>query len=363
MIDNLANENKLIRLLKFLRFFLFPISIIYAIVILFKNFAYKFGCFKPYLIPKKAIVVGNLTMGGTGKSPMVSFLTENLKAEFKINILSRGYGRKTKGYFLLKESNNSENVGDEPLMYKKKYKNEIEVAVCESRTEGIKRLLKDQTQDLFILDDAFQHRKVKAGFSILLSDYSYPFYDDFILPVGNLREFKSATSRAKILVYTKCPPSLTQNEKKVMIKKSGMKSNFIYFSEIDYKNLIPFNKQNFQLKNTEENEIKNVLLVTGIANPKPLENYLALNYNVTVIKFSDHHNYNLNDIANIHKKFDIFAREKKAIITTEKDFVRISCPEFSDSISEYPWFYQEITIKIDREEEFLKQINNYVRTI
>ena len=302
-------------------------------------------------------------MGGTGKSPMVSFLTENLKFEFKINILSRGYGRKTKGYFLLNELDKSEFVGDEPLMYKKKFKNDVEVAVCESRKEGIIKLLKQNKQDVFILDDAFQHRKVKAGFSILLSDYSYPFYDDFIIPVGNLREFKSATKRATVLVYTKCPSNLNQTEKKGMIEKSGMNSNFIYFSEIDYKNLIPFNQQNFQLKNTEKNEIKNILLVTGIANPKPLENYLALNYNVTVINFSDHHNYNLNDIANIHKKFDIFAKEKKAIVTTEKDFVRISSPEFSDSISKYPWFYQEITIKIDREEEFLKQIKEYVRTV
>lgn len=342
--------------MKYLRFLLVPISIVYAIIIACKNLCYQLGIFEAYQIPKKSIVVGNLSMGGTGKSPMVSYLVEKFKDKFKINTLSRGYGRKTKGFILLNESDEAEQVGDEPLMYKKKFKNEIEVAVCEARKEGIERLLNLNNPDLFILDDAFQHRKVKAGFSILLSDYSALYCDDFILPVGNLREFKSGVIRADTVVVTKCPENLTVKQKEKIASELDLDGQKLYFSSIGYDKLRPFKKHT-------ESVIENILLVSGIANPTPLIDYLAKSYTVSVMKFPDHHNYNMEDIANIHKKFDTFAHDKKAIVTTEKDFVRLSSKDLSKLTCNYPWYYQPITIKIDQEEEFLKQIKTYVRKV
>jgi tetraacyldisaccharide 4'-kinase len=340
--------------LKILRFLLFPLAIVYSLVIATKNLLYKYGFKKAFIIPKKSIVVGNLSMGGTGKSPLVAYLTQNLKNDFKINILSRGYGRKTKGFILLNEKSVSQQVGDEPLMYKNKFKNEVEIAVSESRKNGIIELLKINNPDLFILDDAFQHRKVKAGLNILLSDYNSPFFNDYILPMGNLREFCSGKNRADILIFTKCPKELTEYQKNEYIQKSNFHN--VYFSSINYGEIISFFNHSFD-------NVENVLLVTGIANSKPLEEHLSSKFNVTTLNFKDHHNFNANDIITIHKKFDIFANDKKRIITTEKDFIRLFFSSNQKLLVNYPWFYQTITFEIDREDEFLKQINKYVRTI
>lgn len=295
-------------------------------------------------------------MGGTGKSPMVSFLIEHLKDEFRVNTLSRGYGRKTKGFVLLNEQNEVDLVGDEPLMYKKKFKDEIQVAVCEDRKTGIEGLLKLNDPDVFVLDDAFQHRKVQAGLSILLTDYSALYSDDFILPVGNLREFKSGVNRAEVVVVTKCPLDLSEQLKKNIREKLRLNKQELYFSNIQYGELKSFTEN-------KETQIENVLLVTGIANPKPLEEFLSKGYNVSVLKFPDHHNYNVDDIDRIHKKFDIFASDKKVIVTTEKDFVRFSSTEILRLTENYPWYYQPITIKLDQEEEFIKRIKTYVRKV
>jgi tetraacyldisaccharide 4'-kinase len=342
--------------LKYLRFLLFPISMIYAIIIAIKNLCYRLGFFKAYEIPKKSIVVGNLSMGGTGKSPMVSLLINKLRGEHKITILSRGYGRKSKGFILLNDFDLAQRVGDEPLMYKKKFKDDIQVAVCENRKEGIEKLLKIDQQELFILDDAFQHRKVKAGFSILLTDYSALYCHDFILPVGNLREFKSGVDRANVVVVSKCPEKLSEEQKNKIASELDLIRPKLFFSSIKYDSLQAFGEK-------QEKLIENVLLVSGIANPRPLADYLSKSYNVSVVNFMDHHNYNIDDIANIHKKFDTFALDKKAIITTEKDFVRLSSNELSKLTCNYPWYYQPITFEIDQEEEFLKLIKTYVRKV
>ena len=179
--------------------------------------------------------------------------------------------------------------------------------------------------------------------------------------MGNLREFRSAKKRANCIVVSKCPDNLSENTKSEFCSKIGIEKSNIFFSSINYSKLQAFSKI---IENEWDNlKIENILLVTGIANPKPLEEYLEMNYNVSVLKFKDHHNFNAQDIDTIHKKFDIFAKDKKAIVCTEKDYVRFSSSELQIKINNYPWYYQPITIQIDREEEFLKQIKEYVRTI
>lgn len=342
--------------MQYLRFFFFPFAAVYRLITGFRNFLYDRGIFKSYHIPMKSICIGNLSLGGTGKSPLVAFLTAKLTAEFRIQILSRGYGRKTSGFFLLNAQSDHEQVGDEPMMYYQKFQPEIDVAVCESRTEGVKQLMKHRKGDLLLLDDAFQHRKVKAGFSILVSDFSKPFYNDFIVPVGRLREGRNGKKRADLLLISKCPEHITSDQKQEIIQKTGFQIDRVFFSSIAYTGLHSFSR-------TKEPNIKNVLLVTGIANPKPLIDYLSGTYRVEVVVFKDHHNYNQADIVNIHKKFDTFATDNKAIITSEKDFVRLVAPKFSSLIAEKPWYYQEISIRLDREEAFLEKIKEYVRKI
>ncbi|MFN5416366.1 MAG: tetraacyldisaccharide 4'-kinase [Flavobacteriia bacterium] len=342
--------------MRLLRFLLFPIGCVFFLISKTRNYLYDSGIWKSFEIPIKSICVGNLSLGGTGKSPLVAYLIENLKDENQIQILSRGYGRKTQGFLEVELSSQSSQVGDEPLMYKKRFGDEIHVSVCESRKEGIETILKKRNPNLLILDDAFQHRKVKAGFSIVVSDYSKLFYKDFIFPIGNLRESKTGLKRSDLVLISKCPENLNESQKREVLKNINCDTENVFFSSIKYSELKSFSQ-------TKTAEIKNVLLVTGIANPTPLKTYLEANYRVELMQFKDHHQFSLADIEKIHKKFDIFADDKKAIVTSEKDYMRLVAPEFSVFISEKPWLYQAISIQVDRENEFLNKIKKYVRTI
>ncbi|MES2589346.1 MAG: tetraacyldisaccharide 4'-kinase [Bacteroidota bacterium] len=344
----------------FLRYLLFPISGIYWIITFLRNYLYNIGIFKSYKIPVKAICIGNLSLGGTGKSPMTAYLVDQFISEKKIQILSRGYGRKTKGYIHLDENSTADLVGDEPLMYFKrfsvKHQTDFGVNVCESRETGIKNILSAYKPDLILLDDAFQHRKVQAGFSILLTDYSKLFSDDFILPVGTLREAKSGKNRADVIIVTKSPENLSDSEKKAIKEKLKFKEENIFFSSIKYTDLV-------SISETKSEEIENVILVTGIANPKPLEEFLKKKYNVETMRFSDHHNFSVEDVLKINKKFDTFASENKIIVTSEKDYMRLVAPQFSGLTSEKPWYFQQISIQIDQEINFLEKIKTYVNKI
>ena len=294
-------------------------------------------------------------MGGTGKSPLVALLADQFKDKVKIHILSRGYGRKTSGYIRLNETSSASEVGDEPLMYAKKFNATVGVSVCESRTAGVKEIIETSETDLIILDDAYQHRKVTAGFSILLTDFSSPFFKDYVLPVGNLREPRSGIKRADLILVTKVPHQLEQKEKDKFSKKINFEKNAVFFSSIQYGELRSFSTQ-------KVDSIENVLLVTGIANPEPLKSFLKESYKVEEIRFKDHHQFSLKDLETIHKKFDIFATDKKIIVTTEKDYVRLISGELSAFISQKPWYYQEITVRIDRQNEFLNRIDEYIGT-
>jgi len=254
-------------------------------------------------------------MGGTGKTPHVDFLTHLFLTEGKqIAILSRGYGRHTKGYIEVTEKLNSTDVGDEPLSYKLKYGNQIKVFVCESRENGVKQILEQYPKtDLIILDDAFQHRKVKASTNILLTDYKKLFSKDFVVPAGNLREFRSGKKRGDIIVVTKCPVNISEAEKVNIIQSLGVDRTNVLFTSIKYGNLVGFKQQEF-------NSSKNALVVTGIASPQPLIKHLEKSFNIEHLKYNDHHAFSPKDIEEISRKFNTFAQEDKIIITTEKDF-------------------------------------------
>lgn len=337
-----------------MRLILFPFGILYGCVTAFRNWLFDRGLKESYIIPGKSICIGNLSVGGTGKTPHVAYLTQLLQSEFSIQILSRGYGRTSRGFLEVHPNSNAQDVGDEPLFYATHFP-KVRVAVCESRKVGIENLRSIEIPDVLLLDDAFQHRAVKAGMNILLTQFDHPYFSDFMLPAGNLREWKSGKSRADIVIVTKCPSTLSTETKESYMKRLKFDPKSVYFSSIVYGEMIPFH--------TNESSIKSVLLVTGIANPAHLKTHLEKNYAVEMMQFPDHHDFTLEDIQKIHKKFDTFASKNKVIVTTEKDFMRLKKNEFNTLIQQKPWFYQSISVQIDRESEFNERIQNYVRTV
>lgn len=342
--------------MKNFRLLLLPFGFLYGVITAIRNLLFNLKIKEVYEIPVKSICVGNLSVGGTGKTPHVAYIAELLNYDNQIQILSRGYGRNTKGYFLLDDNSTAENVGDEPLFYHKQFKNE-DVAVCESRKEGIENLLKLKENQVIILDDAFQHRAVKAGLNILITDFNHPYFSDWMMPAGNLREWISGRKRADIVIVSKCHSNLNTETKTLYTQKLKFNPNSIYFSTIQYGVLLSFDSK------SALSHAKKLLLVTGIANPFPLLDHLKENYEVELMQFPDHHAFSMDDIHKIHKKFDTFASENKAIVTTEKDFMRLQSQNFKSVIDQKPWFYQKITVKLDRELEFKTEINNYVRAI
>lgn len=304
------------------------------------------------------ISVGNLSVGGTGKTPHVEFLLSVLSGEFKTAALSRGYGRQSKGFVKVKANSDVTEVGDEALNYAQKFEGKIDVAVCEKRVEGAQQLLKENPSiEVIVLDDAYQHRYIHRDCNILLTEYDKPFFEDYVLPAGRLREFRSGKNRADIVIVTKSPSVMQEVRKKRVNNKLKMKSRVpIFYSTIVYGKL-------HHLKTKAETEAPNeILLVTGIGNPQPLIEYLELNSKVTHLKFGDHHDYTINDIEKIHKLFDNFASAEKIIVTTEKDAVRLMNSEMKNKIQSYPWFYQAMTVKIDNEKKLLKKIYSYVKS-
>ncbi len=337
------------------RLLFLPLGWIYGSITFVRNKLFDWGVLASYKIPVKSIVIGNLSVGGTGKSPHIIYLIDLLTSQKSISIVSRGYGRKTKGLLTVEKNSEAIDVGDEPLMFKKRLKDSATVLVSEIREIGVKKAIELNPDGLILLDDAFQHRKVKAGFSIVLTDYNRPFYSDFMLPAGDLREWKMGKNRADCIVVTKCPEELSEKEQQAIQQRINFKNEHVYFSKMIYGELVPFGRV--------QNTIENVILVTGIANPKPLEEWLNRYYNVEMVRFPDHHNFSMKDIQEIHQKFDSFVNENAVIITTEKDFVRLQSLLNEKDKQHYPWYYQTMKVKIENEEKFKAIINEYVDTI
>jgi tetraacyldisaccharide 4'-kinase len=309
-----------------------------------------------YEIPSKSICVGNLSTGGTGKTPHVAFIANYFQDQVETSILSRGYGRDTKGFILVSNISTANEVGDEPLFYQTIFNQKVHVAVCEKRKVGIEKLNQlFPSNNLILLDDAFQHRAVKAGMNILLTDFNALYSNDCMLPTGNLREWKSGRKRANYVIVTKCPEKLSESEKKSIAVQLKFPLEQVYFSHVKYADLKSFG--------IEQTSPQQVLLVTGIANPNPLLVHLKKSFEVHHINFNDHHAFSLKDIEEIHRKFDTFANNNSIIVTTEKDFMRLKDVATVWKINEYPWYYQPITVEIDREDKFKTIINQYVNTI
>jgi tetraacyldisaccharide 4'-kinase len=320
---------------------LFPFSILYGWITSIRNFLFDKGIFKSYSFDIPIIAVGNLSVGGTGKTPQIEYLIRLLSPNYKIAILSRGYKRKSKGFVLADPTSNAEILGDEPFQIYQKFPNTI-VAVDADRKNGIENLLVlNEKPDVILLDDAFQHRKVKAGFYILLTGYDDLFYSDFILPAGNLRESRSGAKRANVIIITKCPKDISKIAQQNIKNKIGLEIP-IYFSFIDYDDKV---YSEFESKKVSEIIPVDKLLLAGIAKPEPFFNYLQAKKEERLV-YPDHHNFSGNDLKEIKKKANY-----RLIITTEKDYVRLKNQEFkalfylpikSSFLSETNYFDAEI---------------------
>ena len=341
---------------------LLPFAVLYGLIVYVRNKMFDFKILKSKSFAIPVISVGNLSVGGTGKTPHIEYLINLLRKDFNISTLSRGYGRKTKGFLLVDENATSETAGDEPLQYRKKYP-EICVALDEKRKRGIAKILeKNPETNVVLLDDAFQHRYVKAGLSILLTDYYKPFSHDYILPSGTLRESRSGMKRADIIVVTKCPRVISPITCKSMEEDMKIKhGQHVYYSYIDYGNLIPMNP--FAEKIATE-KFSTILMFAGIANPYPLEDQLkSIADTVETIKFRDHYQYQPKDMLKIKEMFESIFSKNKIIVTTEKDAMRINGTPLMNFFVNLPLFYLPIEVKFHKKDKdkFEKQIINYVR--
>ncbi len=308
-------------LVNFLRKILYPFSLLYGLITTVRNYLYNKNIFKSTQFKTPTIVVGNLSVGGTGKTPQVEYLIRLLQKNYRIAVLSRGYKRKGKGFILADENANAELIGDEPYQYYQKFPSLI-VSVDADRRNGIQQLkqLKDPPE-IILLDDAFQHRKVEGGFNILLTSYKNLYVDDAMLPTGNLREKVSGADRAQIIIVTKCPMNLSEElQLKITKRLNPTTHQTVFFTSIDYENELKGNKA-INISDLKETE---VLLVTGIANPNPLMAYLkSQNIRVNHLEYPDHHHYKKRDITEINSVFNSLQSNNKIVLTTEKDYVRI----------------------------------------
>nr|WP_297306167.1 tetraacyldisaccharide 4'-kinase [uncultured Flavobacterium sp.] len=334
--------------MKRLRKILFPFSLIYGCIAAIRNFMFDFGWKKQTEFDLPVICVGNLSVGGTGKTPQIEYLIRLLSQDFKTVTLSRGYKRKTAGFYLADASTKMEDIGDEPFQYFSKFKN-IHVAVDAKRVNGVSQILKElPNTEVILLDDAFQHRFIKAGFYILLTKYDELYCNDLVLPAGNLREFKSGAKRADVVIVTKCPADLSLDEQNKIRKKLNLKANQeVYFTTIGYHKEITNTTEVFELNNVDDDSF---IAIAGIAKPEYFYKHLKVEKN-KILTFPDHHHFSENDIDLILKKAD-----GGKIITTEKDFMRLQGKLPNEQL-----FYLPIETQfLNNAESFNKKIKKYV---
>ena len=304
------------------------------------------------------ICIGNLAVGGTGKTPMTEYLVRLLKDRYITATVSRGYKRKTKGYAIAGKNTTALDIGDEPMQIHQKFP-DITVAVGEERLVAIPHLLQDRPEtDVIILDDAFQHRSIGAGLNILLTEYKNLYTRDLMIPSGDLRDTKSSAGRANIIIVTKCSGSITSEEKNEIITElkpnPGQK---IFFTKLEYAKP----RHLFSGKETELNATQDVLLVSGIANPKALKELLTTKVrSYDMLKYNDHHIFSTDDLKDIKKQYGPLAIENKLILTTEKDGVRLE--KFGSELSEYPIYVLPVQhhFLFDQGNEFNEEVISYV---
>ena len=338
--------------MNFLRKIAFPLAVLYGIITSIRNFLFDKNFFKSTKFKTPTIVVGNLSVGGTGKTPQIEYLIRLLQSNYKVAVLSRGYKRKSTGFILADENSNAALIGDEPYQYYKKFKN-ILVCVDANRTNAINKLEKlENPPEVILLDDAFQHRKVVGGFNILMTDFSNLYVNDTMLPTGNLRENKSGAKRAQVIIVTKCPRSLSKKEQiEITEKINPSKNQSVFFTAIDYNTTL----KGFATIELKELQNFEVILITGIANPKPLTRFLKDNsINFEHLNYPDHYNFKSEDISKINQKLDSLKSKNKLVLTTEKDYVRIF-----EKVKKLHYISIN-TIFINHTNDFEKKIINYV---
>ena len=346
--------------LRSFRILLFPFSLLYGLIIILRNWLYNKKILRTASFNLPIICVGNLVMGGTGKSPMVEYLLELLHDKFLIATLSRGYKRKTKGYALANEATTALDIGDEPMQFHLKFP-QVPVAVGEERVVAIAQLLQDKPEtQAIILDDAFQHRAIKAGLNILLTECNNLFTQDFFFPTGDLRDQKNSAKRAEIIVVTKCANNMRADEKEKIISQiNASEMQQVFFTAMRYQT--PYHIITKTRKPLSLND--EILLVYGIANPLPLKEYVSeCTAAYEEMSYSDHYNFSIDDLKDISKKFDKIKTANKSIITTEKDAVRLV--KFQDQLKNLPLYVLPVRHKFlfNEEEKFNNIIVDFIRT-
>lgn len=346
---------------RFPQIFLYPFSLVYGLIMQVRNLMFDLKILPSEKFPLPVISVGNLSYGGTGKTPHVEYLLRLLLPQFKSATLSRGYGRKGNDFRLAEKGSTVIDIGDEPMQFFRKFEH-VRVAVDGKRRRGIKRLLnRFPLLDAILLDDAFQHRYVKPGLSILLTDYHRLYSEDFVLPSGTLREFRSNARRADIIVVTKTPRIFSPiTRRRILEGLSPAKHQRVYFSYINYLPPLPCPGSSMTFL---PQKITNIFLFTGIANDYPLKEHLERHCSEIIVrKFPDHHDYAIRDIEDIIKGFNNLPTQKKILVTTEKDLMRLNKPEFNTKLKDLPLFYIPIEIEFHGQDKamFDQEILNYV---
>nr|MBP6316228.1 tetraacyldisaccharide 4'-kinase [Chitinophagaceae bacterium] len=345
--------------LSFLKYLILPFALLYGFIVFLRNKLYDWNVISSIEFNVPVICVGNITVGGTGKSPHIEYLIDLLAPFYKVATLSRGYRRHTTGFIIAHENTNAREIGDEPFQFKSKYP-QITVAVAEERMTAIPLLLQNRPEtEIVLLDDAFQHRTVRAGLNILLTDYDRLYTRDYIMPFGLLRENKSGAKRAEIIIVSKCPLDMSLEEKKALTTEiQPLPQQQLYFSGIRYKNIYPLSSIVPTI-----NADTQVVLVTGIANAAPLIKHLQNDFaDVFHLEFKDHHYYTYDDLKEIQEAFSNMPTTNKILVTTEKDASRLML--LQDKILEYqlPFFAQAIGVEIlfDEDAQFNTEIRNFV---
>lgn len=342
-----------------MRILLLPISLLYHIVLSIRHKLYDWHILKSKRFEKPVICVGNLKLGGTGKTPHTEYLIRLLKNDYLVATLSRGYGRQTKGFKLAEASSTYNDLGDEPLLYFKKFPG-IQVAVDEDRVDGVTRLLGEQGVEVVLLDDAFQHRSISAGLNILLTEYQRLYMDDYLFPAGTLRDVRSAAKRADIIVISKAPKDLSKEEKQQITDKlNTSKNQKVFFSYLEHAALQPLNEA---AKAFSPEEAEGAFAFCGIGNPKPFVEELKKRYHtVDFLPFGDHHAYKENDMKAVLDWYDKLDGEKKIIVTTEKDASRLTNSPYLCQFERTPLYDLPVTVRFHEEEKFNEEILKYVR--
>lgn len=345
------------------RVLVFPFALIYGLIVWLRNKFFDWGILGSKQFDVPTISVGNLSAGGAGKTPHIEYLIRLLNQDYNLATLSRGYKRKTKGFRIAKQHATASEIGDEPSQLKHKF-NKITVAVDEKRRRGIKEIKKlDPYVDIILMDDAFQHRYVKPGLNILVTDYHNPYSRDYLLPTGTLREHTSGAKRADIIIVSKTPNVLSPITKRRFYHElNPLPNQDLCFSYIKYGQLRPVFKSN----NPGEipQNFNSIIMVTAIANPYPLEDHLREKcYDLETITFPDHHKFSKSDIKKILAVYDDVFSPKKAIITTEKDATRLRSALGNEKLKDLPLYYVPVEVAFHKgqKQKFERRILKYVR--